>query len=111
MWTQIVSLAKSIQFQDAATAEYVVTSCQYGLDVYRIYRDGFQLSALSQSNDKARLGQLIQDYDETWAEYKKLPVGTSLLRHALYGQSLWKQAPGSAPWWMSLEKGLCRIKP
>ncbi len=74
MWTQIVSLAKSIQFQDAATAEYVVTSCQYGLDVYRIYRDGFRLSALSQSKDKVQLGQLIKDYDATWAEYKKLPV-------------------------------------
>jgi hypothetical protein len=72
MWRQIVDLGDGIQFSDPATREYVRTSCRYGLDVYRIYNDGFHLAALGDHGDKGRIQGLIADYDQTWAEYRRL---------------------------------------
>ena len=72
MWQKMVSLAESIHFPDPVVQEYVKTSCQYGLDVYQIYRDGFHLAALGLQADKAQLKTWIDDYDQTWARYRKL---------------------------------------
>ncbi len=72
IWEEIVALAGKISFPDAATAEYVRTSAQYGLCVFRIYQFGFQLAALAAEPDKARARTLIQGYDQTWSEYRKL---------------------------------------
>jgi hypothetical protein len=72
MWQAIVGYAQSIQFPDPAVKEYAVTSCQYGLCVYQIYRDGFRLAALGKNGDKAAIQALISDYDATWATYRQL---------------------------------------
>jgi len=50
----------------------VKISCQYGLEVYQIYSDGFHLAALGLQADKGRLKALIGDYDQTWATFTKL---------------------------------------
>jgi hypothetical protein len=72
MWRQMAAYAASIHFPDPAVREHVQTSCQYGLDVYQIYSDGFQLAALGPTGDKSQMKTLIDHYDQTWAEYKKL---------------------------------------
>jgi hypothetical protein len=75
MWEQIIDHGDAIHFPDPAVGEYVKTSCRYGHAVYRIYRDGFRLAALGSpdsAGDKAQMKSLIEDYDKTWAEYKKL---------------------------------------
>ncbi len=72
LWEQIVALAKEINFPDLKTKDYVVTSAEYGADVYRIYRDGFQLAALDPDADKATVDALLSDYDQTWKEYRQL---------------------------------------
>jgi len=72
MWKQMIAHGDSIHFPDPAVQEYVQTSCQYGYDVYQIYRDGFHLAALGINGDKTRIKALIDDYDQTWAGYQKL---------------------------------------
>ena len=76
MWTEIVSLANAIRFPDPKIHDYVVTSAQYGRDVYRIYQLGFQLAALgplATPADKAKAAPLLRDYDQIWADYRQLP--------------------------------------
>jgi hypothetical protein len=72
MWQQMIADGDRIHFPDPAVQEYVNTSCQYGLHVYQIYRDGFKLAAFGANGDKLQLKKLIDDYDQTWAAYKKL---------------------------------------
>ncbi len=72
MWKQIIAYGDSIHFPDPAVQEYVKTSCRYGYDVYQIYRDGFRLAALGLTGDKTQIKTLIDDYDQTWADYNKL---------------------------------------
>jgi len=72
MWSEIVTLAKEIQFPDHTIKEYVVTSSEYGLDLFRIYRAGFQLAALESPIDKAKAADLISEYDQAWSDLRKL---------------------------------------
>lgn len=74
MWQQMASLADSIHFPDPATQEYVKTSCQYGIDVYQIYSDGFHLAALGLGGGKAQIKTLVDDYDQTWVRYRQLKL-------------------------------------
>jgi hypothetical protein len=72
MWKEIVELGQKIHFPDPSVQEYVVTSCHYGLYLYQIYRDGFQIAALAESADTTPLAQAIHDYDQTWSDFKSL---------------------------------------
>ena len=93
MWKQMLSIAGSIRFPDPAVQDYVKISCQYGLDVYQIYSDGFHLAALGLQADKGQLRALIGDYDQTWARFTKLKQ-----EHAscatLYGDKAFLDKPG-----------------
>lgn len=93
MWTQMIAYAGNIHFPDAAVKEYVEVSCRYGFGVYQIYRCGFHLAALGLNGDKPQIAALIKQYDETWAEYRKLKdehpsCGT------LYEDKAFKDKPG-----------------
>ena len=72
MWTEIVKLAKEIQFTDPTVKEYVVTSSEYGLDLFRISRAGFQLTYMESPLDKAKAADLIREYDQAWSDFRKL---------------------------------------
>ena len=73
MWEEIDRLAREIRFPDTKVRGYVLVSARYGLDLYRIYRAGFNLAALGADGDKAQLKRWINEYDEAWADYRKLP--------------------------------------
>lgn len=72
MWTECVALAKEIQFPDPAVKEYVVTSTEYGLYLYRIYRAGFELAAMEPNLEKEKAAVLIREYDQAWSDLRKL---------------------------------------
>ena len=96
MWTEIVSLANAIRFPDPKIHEYVVTSAQYGRDVYRIYQLGFQLAALGPLTtpaDKAKAAPLLRDYDQIWADYRQLPQEHSSCA-TLYTDRAFDEKPG-----------------
>ncbi|BCM92566.1 hypothetical protein IAD21_04448 [Abditibacteriota bacterium] len=72
MWNEIVDLAKTIKFRDPATQEYAVTSSQYGLLLYRIYRAEFRLMSVDATTDKVALKAMLDDYEQNWAAYRQL---------------------------------------
>lgn len=72
-WEEIVALAKEIRFPDPKTADYVVVSSNYGLDLYRIYQALFELEALGTGGDKAQIRKWLAAYDKAWADFRKLP--------------------------------------
>jgi hypothetical protein len=94
LWKQIAACGESIHFPDPAVGEYVRTSCQYGCHVYRIYRDGFHLAALGANGDKVQIKALIDDYDRTWAGFKKLKKEHPSCA-TLYGDKGFTLQPGS----------------
>lgn len=71
-WNEIVKLGDQIHFSDPATAEYVAVSTRYGLDLYRIYRAGFQLAALGHAAPREKLDPMIAEYDRAWADFRQL---------------------------------------
>jgi hypothetical protein len=74
MWEEIDALANEIRFPDPKVGEYVRVSSRYGLLLYRIYRAGFNLSALGSGGDRNGIKRWIGDYDSAWAEYRALPA-------------------------------------
>ena len=74
MWGEIVSIAKSLRIPDAATQEYLVTSCEYGQMLYTLYQVGFKLADLGPQGDKVQIRAQIAVYDATWAAYRQLQV-------------------------------------
>jgi hypothetical protein len=74
MWREIAGLAREIKFRDAATADYVIVSSDYGLHLYRIYQAFVHLCALGENGDKEALRTWFAAYDSAWADYRKLPA-------------------------------------
>ncbi len=71
-WGEIVRLAGQIRFRDPVAAEYTVTSARYGHGLFRIYRAVCFLAAEGVQGDKDRLRAWLSEYDQSWAEYRKL---------------------------------------
>jgi hypothetical protein len=90
LWKQIVQLAGEIHFQDAATSEFVQTSCRYGEYVYRIHLLATQLAQAERGQDVNAIRPLLKDYDATWADYRQL-AAQSLSCATLY-------KPVHSPW-------------
>jgi hypothetical protein len=72
MWTQIASLAQEIDVPDPATKEYLVTTCKYGLILFCIINDIFQLTVLRNNGDPVAIKTLLVDYDFQWSAFKQL---------------------------------------
>ena len=85
LWQQMVDLAKCIRFKDPKTAEYVVVSSRYGLDLYRIYQAVFELEALGTGGDPTGIRKWLAAYDQAWGDYRKLP-GESSQCASLYNE-------------------------
>ncbi|MCP4376791.1 MAG: hypothetical protein GY794_11525 [bacterium] len=78
IWRRIEALAKQIDLPDAATKEFIVTSCTYGRIKYEIIANGWTVMLLGMVGDKTgqydkpRIAAAIKTYDKLWDEWKKL---------------------------------------
>jgi tetratricopeptide (TPR) repeat protein len=73
IWKQIVKLAKEIKWKDKATRRFAVSSCIYGLDLYKIYRAVIRIAYADKQKNRDEIKKWIKKYDKAWNEYKKLP--------------------------------------
>ena len=99
-WQKMVALAKSIQFPDSAppgTAQYVVTSCEYGLQLYRIYQSAFNLAALTKDGDKTQIQNWLTQYDDAWTQLRSLKA-THPECASLYKDVGYQNKPGVGAW-------------
>ena len=71
-WREMVTLADSLHFPDAATGDYVKVSCRYGLHLYRVYDASFHLAALGVQGKPDELRKWIAEYDAAWADLRRL---------------------------------------
>jgi hypothetical protein len=78
MWKRIEALSRQINFPDANTKEFVVTSCTYGRIKYAIVEQAWTILFVGQtgestgSYDKPKLAAAIAEYDRLWEEWRKL---------------------------------------
>lgn len=72
-WAEVVKLAKSIEWADAATRDYAIGSAEYGYTVYQIYNALVYLSDAEQRGDNKDMKKYIKAYDKAWAAHNALP--------------------------------------
>jgi hypothetical protein len=66
-WEKIVSLSKQINFKNKHTREVVHVTCEYGLQMYHIFRSLFHLSAIKNKCSIEEKKSFIKEYDDAWA--------------------------------------------
>jgi hypothetical protein len=77
-WKKIESLARQIHFADAATQDFVETSCAYGRIKYSIIEQGWTVLLYGAAGDKSKtydcekLSAAIARYDQLWQEWREL---------------------------------------
>jgi hypothetical protein len=78
LWERIVALADSIELPDRKDEHFIRVSSLYGLRLYGIIADGWQVMALGYAGDrtgrynKPMIATAIRNYDQDWAAYRQL---------------------------------------
>lgn len=72
-WEEIVKLAKSIQWDNDETCEFIIGSTEYGLGLYKIYRTLVYMSDAESRGDNKAIQKWIKAYDKAWTTYNALP--------------------------------------
>lgn len=71
-WERMVALAQQINVPDKHLDEVMKVSCQYGLQMYRIYRALFYLGAIKQELASEKKQKYIDEYDDAWKKLNTL---------------------------------------
>lgn len=72
IWEEIVSLAGQIKFPDKKTARFVEESAKYGLYLYRIYKNVFELKTNELVNERENIRELLIVHEELWRDFESL---------------------------------------
>jgi hypothetical protein len=78
MWEEIETLARQINFPDAQTKDFVLTSAAYGRIKYSLFEQVWAISLYGAMGDKSKpydcekLSSAIAAYDQLWKEWRKL---------------------------------------
>ena len=77
-WKKIESLAHEIHFADAATQDFVETSCAYGRIKYSLFKQAWTILLYGGLGDKSKnydcekISAAISEYDRLWNEWREL---------------------------------------
>lgn len=71
-WERIVELARTITWPDTDTREFVITSAEYGLRLFRILEAVYHLAVATQRDDLDHARVWLLRYDDAWQEYLEL---------------------------------------
>ena len=78
MWEEIETLARQINFPDAQTKDFVLTSAAYGRIKYSLFEQGWTILLYGALGDKSKhydcekISTAIAAYDRLWKEWRKL---------------------------------------
>lgn len=87
-WEKMLDLTKQISVPDGQLDEVMKVSCRYGLQMYRIYRSLFHLSAIRQGMVAEDKSTYINEYDAAWKELNTLEREKSETCPSLYSKTL-----------------------
>jgi hypothetical protein len=107
LWMEISTIARTIQFPDAAAREHVVVSCDYGLHLYRIFRIAFEMADAVENFETRLAAKLLGEYTSTWASWRKL-AETHPVCATLYTDQGFRYAPGRGASG-DTKRGLCAL--
>jgi hypothetical protein len=71
-WNEIVKYSQKVKASSAIDEEYIKVSCEYGRQMFRIFRAVFHLAGIKQLNMDYNKQQYLQEYDDAWNSLKKL---------------------------------------
>lgn len=74
LWKQIVTLSKKISINDKQTKEAIQITSEYGLQMYKIYRSVFYLSAIKKNKIQSDKDIYINEYDKAWHSLNELAI-------------------------------------
>lgn len=72
LWNEIADLSKKIKMQNPYQTEVVKTTCEYGRQMFRIYRAVFHLSAIKKNLSQEDKHIYILEYDDAWRRLEEL---------------------------------------
>lgn len=71
-WEEICKLSKKISVPDKLTDSVMKVSCEYGLNMYKIYRSLFHLSGVKNNILNENKDKYISEYDMAWSNLERL---------------------------------------
>lgn len=72
IWEYILSLSEKIS-DDVEKKAYIVTTCKYGLYLYRLYEIIYRANVLALTGGHSEeVKQAVQEYDEVWRQWEHL---------------------------------------
>lgn len=87
-WEEICKLSKKISVPDKLTDSVMKVSCEYGLNMYRIYRSLFHLSGIKNNILNEDKDRYIREYDSAWNNLEKLEKEHSEVCPSLFSKKV-----------------------
>jgi hypothetical protein len=88
LWNKMVDLSTRLKMADAHTAEVVRVTCEYGRQMYKIYRAVFHLSAIQKGLTDENKKTYIEEYDQAWKNLNTLLQTYPTTCPALYQKTI-----------------------
>jgi hypothetical protein len=92
LWNKIVEVSRRINMKDPHRQELVKVTCEYGRQMYRIFRDVFYLSAIKKGLSDADKTKYIHEYDEAWKNLHQLMTDYPRTCPSLYLKTIVRRA-------------------
>ena len=90
-WEQINALAQQFNSTDAHLNEVVKVTCNYGLQMFRIFRDVSYAAAFTQGRYSGDVKPMVNDYFEAWHQLEQLAAQYPNTCPTLYNRSTVKR--------------------
>lgn len=97
LWDEIAATAQQIQMTDTLKAEAVRVTCEYGRQMYRLFRDLFYLSAIKNKLSDADKTFYLSEYDDAWACLSRLSTTHPMTCPTLYQRNLVRRSLSKIP--------------
>lgn len=73
-WNKIAELGAKIKMQNEYQTELVKVTCEYGRQMYKVFRDVFHLSAIKKGLCGEDKSNYIKEYDQSWKTLNNLLI-------------------------------------
>lgn len=93
---QIASLAATLQMPDTLRQQWARVSCQYGLQMMRIFRSLHRLAGIRQLRLPYDKAKYIREYDDAWRELERLAETLPAVCPSLYSKTVIRRTDGES---------------
>ena len=87
-WDRIVELTKGLKVKDELTSEYVKVTCEYGRQMYRIFRSLYHLAGIKKGFLNQNKSSYFAEYDDAWKQLEQLQLKYPRTCPSLYSKTI-----------------------